>query len=155
MEIPTQEISFYISLFSFFKGNLKPRFCIKESQKFEKFRMKLTDAMSFTSFQQSNCKETSHGLLLVQDDNTTLIIGSTCGAVLFIVLFISMFVLCLRRMEVNLSRKAVSQFVVPKSSLREDNIEDFEEAVNLGKLFLFRTQFTIKPDLFFLESVLT
>ena len=126
--------------------------------------------MSLTSFQQSNCKETSHGLLQMPEDNTKLIIGSTCGAVLFIVLFITVFVLCLRRMEVNLSRKAVSQFVVPKSSLREDNIEgrgifcnlpmkcilpgmisDFEEAVNLGKLFLFRTQFTIKQDLFFLS----
>ena len=123
MEIPAQEISFYISLFSFFKGNLKPRFCVKESKKFEKFRMKLKDAMSLTSLQQIHCKETSDGLLLMQEDNTTLIIGSTCGAVLFIVLFITVFVLCLRRMEVNLSRKAVSQFVVPKSSLREDNIE--------------------------------
>ena len=37
MEILAQEISFYISLFSFFKGNLKPRFCVKESKKFKKF----------------------------------------------------------------------------------------------------------------------
>ena len=34
-------------------------------------------------------------------------------------------------------------------------ISDFEEAVNLGKLFLFRTQFTIKQNLLFLKSVLT
>ena len=111
----------------------------------------------FTSFQQNNCSETFHNLHVMPEDTTTLIIGSACGAVLVVILVISVFVLCLRRMEVKLSRKAVSQFVVPKSKLREDNIEgrrgilhnlpmkcilpgmisDFEEAVNLGKTFSF------------------
>ena len=98
--------------------------CVKESKKFSKFKMKLKDAMSlFTSFQQNNCSETFHSLHVMPEDTTNLIIGSACGAVLVVILVISVFVLCLRRMEVNLSRKAVSQFVVPKSKLREDNIE--------------------------------
>ena len=87
--------------------------------------MKLKDVatMSISSFQENNCTETFHGLHVMPEDTTNVIIGSAVGGVLFIIIFITVFVLCLRRMKVNLSRKAVSQFVVPKSSLREDNIE--------------------------------
>ena len=79
--------------------------------------------MSLTTFQENNCTDTFHGLHVMPEDTTNVIIGSAVGGVLVIVIFITVFVLCLRRMEVNLSRKAVSQFVVPKSVLREDNIE--------------------------------
>ena len=86
--------------------------------------MKLKDPVSLTIFQQTNCEEKYHGLhKLPEEDQTNIIIGSVCGAVLFIVLFVLMFLFCLRRMKDSLSRKAVSQFVVPKSKLREDNIE--------------------------------
>ena len=116
--------------------------------------MKLKDLVGVMNYSESNCAEYSHALRLIPgDDPDIVIIGTVCGAVLFILLFILAFVLCLKRMKVNLSRKAVSHFVVPKSSLREDKIEgrgvirnltmkcilpgmisDFEEAVNLGKL---------------------
>ena len=75
-----------------------------------------------------------------EEDSTSIIVGSVVGVLLALVVLVVVLAVFLRRMEVTLSKRAVSQFIIPSThpSVRERAVEEGKSKFNCTPLRRFK-----------------